>query len=392
MPRSFMVKSKRAHTYHQPRSLEDDYRRLDTILAHICSDADCPPCVHSGAEKLPEDTDPSVDSYGLSPDFHLPDAADFSPKSPLSCADSLCAPSTDYEDFWRPPSPSASPVDSENSLSPLAGDTRSFTVPFRPYAWSSYPEPALVQQSLHPSMEADRPPVSVAFYGDRNGHSLLYAERPVGEDPFGDYRSRAAALLFPEGGLHPKTQNMKAPSDLLCSSLVLSGAYKCVKCSKVFSTPHGLEVHVRRSHSGTRPFACEICSKTFGHAVSLEQHKAVHSQERSFDCKICGKSFKRSSTLSTHLLIHSDTRPYPCQYCGKRFHQKSDMKKHTFIHTGEKPHKCQVCGKAFSQSSNLITHSRKHTGYKPFGCDLCGKGFQRKVDLRRHKETQHGLK
>lgn len=47
---------------------------------------------------------------------------------------------------------------------------------------------------------------------------------------------------------------------------------------QVFSTPHGLEVHVRRSHSGTRPFACEICAKTFGHAVSLEQHKAVHSQ------------------------------------------------------------------------------------------------------------------
>lgn len=47
---------------------------------------------------------------------------------------------------------------------------------------------------------------------------------------------------------------------------------------KVFSTPHGLEVHVRRSHSGTRPFECGICGKTFGHAVSLDQHRAVHSQ------------------------------------------------------------------------------------------------------------------
>ncbi|XP_078082309.1 zinc finger protein Gfi-1b isoform X3 [Mustelus asterias] len=171
-----------------------------------------------------------------------------------------------------------------------------------------------------------------------------------------------------------------------------SPAYNCIKCNKVFSTAHGLEVHVRRSHSGMRPFACDLCGKTFGHAVSLEQHMNIHSQERIFECKMCGKSFKRSSTLSTHLLIHSDTRPYPCQYCGKRFHQKSDMKKHTYIHTGEKPHKCQVCGKSFSQSSNLITHSRKHSGFKPFGCELCAKGFQRKVDLRRHRETQHGLK
>ncbi|XP_004677920.1 PREDICTED: zinc finger protein Gfi-1b [Condylura cristata] len=114
--------------------------------------------------------------------------------------------------------------------------------------------------------------------------------------------------------------------------------YHCIKCSKVFSTPHGLEVHVRRSHSGTRPFACDVCGKTFGHAVSLEQHSHTHSQ------------------------------------------------------VGEKPHKCQVCGKAFSQSSNLITHSRKHTGFKPFSCELCTKGFQRKVDLRRHRESQHSLK
>ncbi|KAI1905033.1 hypothetical protein AGOR_G00011780 [Albula goreensis] len=194
-------------------------------------------------------------------------------------------------------------------------------------------------------------------------------------------------------GAHIK-QSSEATQPLDCSTHYspTSDTYHCITCDKVFSTPHGLEVHVRRSHSGTRPFGCSICRKTFGHAVSLEQHMNVHSQERSFECKMCGKTFKRSSTLSTHLLIHSDTRPYPCQFCGKRFHQKSDMKKHTYIHTGEKPHKCQVCGKAFSQSSNLITHSRKHTGFKPFGCEICAKGFQRKVDLRRHHESQHGLK
>ncbi|XP_012289090.1 zinc finger protein Gfi-1b [Orussus abietinus] len=188
---------------------------------------------------------------------------------------------------------------------------------------------------------------------------------------------------------HPAIHSAHAAAHGLHHPHPLGDVYSCVKCDKMFSTPHGLEVHARRSHNGKRPFACEMCNKTFGHEISLTQHRAVHSAEKVFECKQCGKAFKRSSTLSTHLLIHSDTRPYPCQFCGKRFHQKSDMKKHTYIHTGEKPHKCQVCGKAFSQSSNLITHSRKHTGFKPFACELCGRAFQRKVDLRRHRETQH---
>ncbi|OXA58101.1 Zinc finger protein Gfi-1 [Folsomia candida] len=91
--------------------------------------------------------------------------------------------------------------------------------------------------------------------------------------------------------------------------------FSCVKCDKIFSTPHGLEVHSRRSHNGKRPFACHLCNKTFGHEISLTQHRAVHNVEKVFSCNQCGKTFKRSSTLSTHLLIHSDTRPYPCPYC-----------------------------------------------------------------------------
>lgn len=115
-----------------------------------------------------------------------------------------------------------------------------------------------------------------------------------------------------------------------------SDAYKCNECGKYFSTSHGLEVHVRRTHaSDLKPYACDLCPKSFGHSLSLAQHRTTHTQERCFQCKTCGKCFKRSSTLSTHLLIHSDTRPYSCVHCGKGFHQKSDMKKHTYIHTGK---------------------------------------------------------
>ena len=54
------------------------------------------------------------------------------------------------------------------------------------------------------------------------------------------------------------------------------GDFSCIKCEKMFSTPHGLEVHARRSHNGKRPFACDVCNKTFGHEISLNQHRSVY--------------------------------------------------------------------------------------------------------------------
>ncbi|XP_076844996.1 zinc finger protein Gfi-1b [Brachyhypopomus gauderio] len=338
MPRSFLVKTKKCVTYNvhrftdpnEPKDSSD--QALITASELVSSEA-------NGAD--------SPESSRLAP---LSEPSHTDSYSYIKCEDEPDGPILSHSE---PPIP---PIPASRSYYMSEPQMAEFPPYYKaPYGWETVPSPYdLRQLSFHSSL-------------------LQHGNR----------------LYVP-----PLKESSEMPQPVDCSTHYspTSDTYHCITCDKVFSTPHGLEVHVRRSHSGTRPFGCSICRKTFGHAVSLEQHMNIHSQERSFECKMCGKTFKRSSTLSTHLLIHSDTRPYPCQYCGKRFHQKSDMKKHTYIHTGEKPHKCQVCGKAFSQSSNLITHSRKHTGFKPFGCDICSKGFQRKVDLRRHHESQHSLK
>lgn len=45
----------------------------------------------------------------LSPDSQLTEAHDKASATPDSCESSVCDPSSEFEDLWRPPSPSVSP-------------------------------------------------------------------------------------------------------------------------------------------------------------------------------------------------------------------------------------------------------------------------------------------
>ncbi|XP_078387242.1 zinc finger protein Gfi-1b-like [Cetorhinus maximus] len=364
MPRSFLVRSKRFSSYQDQHygdaeNGQQTFRPAVTVGSDSREEPVSPGGPHISIKRL--ETSRGVDPIakdGLDLGSELGSwRAPQTPTGSIRARETFTNPHSTEEETCA--------IQTENAWRPLTSADNLFLSPespcslglrLRPYTWSAYSTVGLkhlVEDYLSPMLDPQS--------------SLQSQDTARNVDNSGN-------AAFTVGTLH------KTP-------------YNCINCDKVFSTSHGLEVHVRRSHNGSQLFTCKLCGKAFGHALSLDQHQAAHSQvkEKSFSCKICGKNFKRSSTLSTHLLIHSDTRPYPCQYCGKCFHQKSDMKKHTFIHTGEKPHKCQVCGKAFSQSSNLITHSRKHTGFKPFICSVCGKGFQRKVDLRRHQETHIGM-
>ncbi|XP_074037007.1 uncharacterized protein [Leptinotarsa decemlineata] len=161
--------------------------------------------------------------------------------------------------------------------------------------------------------------------------------------------------------------------------------FQCEICSKSFTAKNSLKLH-ERIHTGDKPFQCKICSKSFSYNSNLKTHEKNHTGDKVFQCKICSKSFIHRGDLKIHEKIHSGDKSFKCKICSKSFIQRGTLKSHERIHTGERPFQCKVCSKSFTEKSNLKKHEKIHTGDKPFKCKVCSKAFSRCSTLKRHEK------
>lgn len=53
--------------------------------------------------------------------------------------------------------------------------------------------------------------------------------------------------------------------------------------------------------------------------------------------KVCTKSFTNSQSLLRHSMSHTGTKPFSCDVCGKNFSQAATLKRHQRIHTSTLP-------------------------------------------------------
>uniref|UniRef100_A0A023F113 Putative c2h2-type zn-finger protein n=1 Tax=Triatoma infestans TaxID=30076 RepID=A0A023F113_TRIIF len=95
--------------------------------------------------------------------------------------------------------------------------------------------------------------------------------------------------------------------------------------------------------------------------LGLPSQAMKKENRRNDTCEYCGKVFKNCSNLTVHRRSHTGEKPYKCELCSYACAQSSKLTRHMKTHgrMGKDVYRCRFCEMPFSVPSTLEKHMRK---------------------------------
>ncbi|XP_059482289.1 B-cell lymphoma/leukemia 11A [Neocloeon triangulifer] len=117
-----------------------------------------------------------------------------------------------------------------------------------------------------------------------------------------------------------------------------------------------------RDHQKPGPSAMTAAAVAAGLNLGLGPTGVPRKESRRNDtCEYCGKIFKNCSNLTVHRRSHTGEKPYKCELCSYACAQSSKLTRHMKTHgrLGKDVYRCRFCEMPFSVPSTLEKHMRK---------------------------------
>lgn len=101
---------------------------------------------------------------------------------------------------------------------------------------------------------------------------------------------------------------------------------------------HGMAIYQTEPEAPEAPLLglAEVAAAVSAVSVSGPEAEAKSPRvssllRRSPTCPVCMKTLSSFSNLKVHMRSHTGERPYPCDICGKKFTRREHMKRHTLV-------------------------------------------------------------
>ncbi|XP_041835830.1 zinc finger and BTB domain-containing protein 40 isoform X2 [Melanotaenia boesemani] len=172
--------------------------------------------------------------------------------------------------------------------------------------------------------------------------------------------------------------------------------YVCRECGKGYSQASGLTVHLHTFHNLSDPHDCQKCCLSFHSLEEHQQHIQEFHPKEFHKCSTCNKVFPSAALLDKHQVTHSGSKPFSCDLCSKSYQQLSGLWYHNrtnhadvFASHGRQIKtlvQCDICMKFFPSTETLAKHQaaeHQDSETSVLRCLYC------KADLDEEKLQEH---